>query len=572
MEFNMEIVGYVIIAVVIFVFFAVNSARYSRDKEKYLRDKIKSAYGKRNDREYKPGEFEKIRHYFDYIKANDIANELEDDIDDITWNDVDMDRIFKEMNNTQSSVGEEYLYYMLRKGKSTQDELGNFNTLVKFFEKSEEKRYEVARVFADIGRTRAISMFDFIHRLSDLGRRSNAKHYAMVAVLVAAFILLLVIPPIGVIFFIVSVGVNVVSYYRIKAEVDNYFICFNYLVRLIINAKRLAKLSIQELDTYNIRIAELTKGLENVEKGVFLLPSNSVKESIGEMIMEYIRMMFHVDLIKFNIMLKQTMDKIDLVDELFAIMGRIESAYAVASYRTMLETEYGYYAIPEFIQSESNFKIEIQDGYHPLIDNPVKNSINTDLPVLLTGSNASGKSTFLKMVAINAILSQTIYTAVCKRYLGKIYSIYSSMSLRDNLSGNESYYIVEIKSLKRIVDKIRAERNVICFVDEVLRGTNTIERISASSELLKYLHEHNVMCFAATHDIELTHILEKHYENYHFEELIENDDVKFNYKLMDGRAKSRNAIKLLGIIGFEKKIIDAAADRSERFLKTGIWN
>ncbi len=564
----MEIIGYVIIAIVIFVFFLVNSIRYAKEREHVLMTNIKSAYGKRNTREYRAGEFEKIRHYFDYIK---VKNGLDDDIDDITWNDVDMDRVFKEMNNTQSSVGEEYLYYMLRKGKTSLDELREFNELVEYFANNEEERMKVERVFANIGRTRSISIFDFIHRLSDLGQRSNVKHYIMVSVLIASFVVLLVEPPIGVIFFIASVGTNIAKYYSTKAEIDNYFICFSYLVRLIINSKEISKLSIKELDKYNKKIDELTADLKNIERGVFLLPSNSVKESIGEMLMEYVRMMFHVDLMKFNSMLKQTMDRLDVVDELFEIMGRIESAYAVASYREMLTEEYGYYAIPEFIDDNSNFKLVMDEGYHPLIVNPVKNSINVNSPVLLTGSNASGKSTFLKMIEINAILSQTIYTGVCKNYAAKMYSIYSSMSLKDNLIENESYYIVEIKSLKRIVDKIKENKNVICFVDEVLRGTNTVERISASSELLKYLYDNNVMCFAATHDIELTHILEQYYANYHFEEKIENDDVKFNYKLIDGRAKSRNAIKLLGIIGFEKDIIKAATDRSEKFLETGNW-
>ena len=78
---------------------------------------------------------------------------------------------------------------------------------------------------------------------------------------------------------------------------------------------------------------------------------------------------------------------------------------------------------------------------------------------------------------------------------------------------------MEIKALKRILTA--AEQTgcpVLCFVDEVLRGTNTVERIAASSEILKYLKDKNVLCFAATHDIELTAILSGCYDNYHFQE------------------------------------------------------
>ena len=174
-----EIIGYIIIAVIVFVFFMVNSIKYAKAKERQLISTIEKSFGKRAEREYRPGEYEKIRHYFDYIKDN---FGLDDDIDDITWNDVDMDRIFKEMNNTYSSVGEEYLYYSLKKGKNSLEDLREFDSLVRFFENNSDKRVEVARVFCDIGRTKSISIFDFIHRLSDLGKRSNVKHYMMVAI------------------------------------------------------------------------------------------------------------------------------------------------------------------------------------------------------------------------------------------------------------------------------------------------------------------------------------------------------------------------------------------------------
>jgi DNA mismatch repair ATPase MutS len=79
------------------------------------------------------------------------------------------------------------------------------------------------------------------------------------------------------------------------------------------------------------------------------------------------------------------------------------------------------------------------------------------------------------------------------------------MSLRDDLQGGDSYYVVEIKALKRILTAAKEPgRPVLCFVDEVLRGTNTVERIAASTQILKSFDGRAVLCFAATHDIELT--------------------------------------------------------------------
>ena len=112
---------------------------------------------------------------------------------------------------------------------------------------------------------------------------------------------------------------------------------------------------------------------------------------------------------------------------------------------------------------------------------------------------------------------------------------------------------------------------MLCFIDEVLRGTNTVERIAASSEILKDLADRGVMCFAATHDTELTHILEKYYSNYHFTEEVKGDNVIFSYEIQSGAATSRNAIKLLGIIGYDGDIIRSSQKRADDFMNTGVW-
>jgi len=131
---------------------------------------------------------------------------------------------------------------------------------------------------------------------------------------------------------------------------------------------------------------------------------------------------------------------------------------------------------------------------------------------------------------------------------------------------------VEIRALKRILDLVSEDgAPVLCFVDEVLRGTNTVERIAASTEILRSMAGKNCLCFAATHDIELTQLLENIYENYHFAEEIEDDDIFFSYQILKGPASTRNAIKLLGIMGYDKAIIQEAEGMAESFLSTGHW-
>lgn len=249
-------------------------------------------------------------------------------------------------------------------------------------------------------------------------------------------------------------------------------------------------------------------------------------------------------------------------------MGYLEFIIAIGCFRQSLSA----YCVPEF-KGKGNGRIAANNLYHPLLVNPVKNSFSCEKGMLLTGSNASGKSTFLKTVAINEVLAQSVNTVLADSFESDYFRIYSSMALQDSLETGDSYYMVEIKALKRILDAAskQEENPILCFVDEVLRGTNTVERIAASWQILKHLEGDKITCFAATHDIELTHLLEGVYDNYHFEEDVIGDDIVFPYLLLEGRATTRNAIKLLSIIGFEKEIIEHADEKANQFLETGKW-
>ena len=227
--------------------------------------------------------------------------------------------------------------------------------------------------------------------------------------------------------------------------------------------------------------------------------------------------------------------------------------------------------MPELTFAENGF-LEAADMYHPLIKEPVPVTYTGSGGNLITGSNASGKSTFLKETDIAAILAQSVHTVPAGSYRASFFRTYTSMALRDDIDSGESYFIVEIRSLKRILDAAQTEGvPVLGIVDEVLRGTNTIERISASSQILRRLSDTNAIVFAATHDIELSYILEKYYKNYHFTEQITDGDVRFDYVLREGRATSRNAIALLEVSGYGEDISRAAREQAERFERTGEW-
>ena len=209
---------------------------------------------------------------------------------------------------------------------------------------------------------------------------------------------------------------------------------------------------------------------------------------------------------------------------------------------------------------------------HPLISGCVSNDLDTASCVLLTGSNASGKSTFLRSVSLAAVMAQTIYTVNAEEYQAGIFRVATSMSISDDVLSGDSYYMAEIKSIKRIMAWAEDEVRLLCAIDEVLRGTNTAERIAASAEILTRLSKSS-LCFAATHDLELATLLEGSFVNYHFTEEVDakEGDITFSYKLLPGMAQSRNAIRLLSLMGYDGEIVKRAEERCDRFIREGVW-
>ncbi len=541
----------------------VRGAMEEKNARRRYEAKLREQYGKFPDREYSQEELENITRLFAYRHGENF-------LDDITWNDLDMDRIFQLMNHTQSSSGAEYLYAMLRKPKLKKEELEELEQHISYFQREDEERVHLQMKLHALGRSGRYSIFDYMEFLDTLTGSSSKKHICMLLALVAAFAMLFVETALGVILLIGVVSINMVSYLNEKRTIQPYVTSFAYIKRLVDCGNDIAKEPLSDLAAYKEKLKKKVALLDSLSRNFrVVMQLNSTSGNPFEIVFDYIKMLTHIDLIQFNRMLSLVKENKSEIYELVELIGYIDAVISIGAFRESLMQ----YCAPELIEGRE-VTLRMEEGYHPALTEPVVNSFEQSRGMLVTGSNASGKSTFLKMVAINAILAQTIHTCAAKSYQGGLYQIYSSMALRDDLGAGDSYYIVEIKALKRIVDAAErlGENPLLCFVDEVLRGTNTVERIAASTQIMENLAQKGIYCFAATHDIELTHLLEAHYDNYHFEEEVKNGDVLFSYRLLNGRAQSRNAIQLLKVIGFSDEITECAEDRAQRFLRTGQWS
>ena len=171
---------------------------------------------------------------------------------------------------------------------------------------------------------------------------------------------------------------------------------------------------------------------------------------------------------------------------------------------------------------------------------------------LITGSNMAGKSTFLRSVGVNGVLAMMGAPICAEAFLLSPMQFISSMRVTDNLEENTSTFYAELKKLKWIIGQVNKGAPVFLLLDEMLRGTNSLDRHTGSKALIEQLIKQHAVAMVATHDIELAS-LQRQYPtaitNYHFDVQVANDELYFDYLLKEGVCKSLNASILMRKIG-----------------------
>lgn len=545
------------------VFTCLGCTQRRRQRQRDLL-RLKAAFGRPSEKQMSAERYARVPSLF-------LRRRPALEIDDITWNDLEMDHLFHRMDSTMSAAGEEYLYALLR---SASGEAGIPRASVRYWEEDchSDERAALQLSLRQLGHTGAYSLYDYLELLEQAPAESNLRHLPAWLLPSLSVLLMLSSVRIGILCLIGSLVLNTVTYYRRKGEIEPYIAALGYLLRVLRCGRQIPDMYGPVFEEERQEIRRLLSACTDMRRGSRVLLSGTTVSAGNplDFLMDYLRILFHLDLICFNSMLKRTRARSRELERLMLLLGRMDAAVALASYEKSLP----YTCEPQISADEPlPVPLKARALYHPLLLSPVANDVETKRSILLTGSNASGKSTFLKAVALCALLAQTAGFCPAAEYQAGRFDICSSMALRDNILQGESYFMVEIRSLKRIFDRSAAGRApVLCVVDEVLRGTNTVERIAASSEILQTLARAGVLCLAATHDVELTSLLAEDFDNFHFEEEFRGEDIAFSYLLKKGPAVTRNAIRLLGIVGYAPAVVKAAAERAERFDADGCWS
>ncbi|MBX5319031.1 MutS family DNA mismatch repair protein [Staphylococcus caprae] len=461
-------------------------------------------------------------------------------IDDKTWSDLNLSALFHKINFNFTAIGEMKLYATLRGMFKIEDQ-----SLIQRYNDDKSFRLNVSYILSKIGKN-VYPLFP--DQLSPISRNNLLMFCPLLPIVTLP--IMFISPGSGLFLFISALILNVTLSMNLKKTYDQDLKSIFYTANVIKQCLALSKLEgTPELDVNfnHFKTSRRFSGfLAKIESPDFVTSS-----------ILFVKLIFMIDYVLFHLIQHSYFKYQDEVMKCYDYISTLDNHYSLAMYRRTLS----YYCEPDIDESVGG--VHFQNLIHPLIDEDVAvpNDLNLDNHILLTGSNASGKSTFMKAVALNIIMSQSLRTATADTFKCKPGYVYTSMANADDVLSGDSYFMAELKSIRRLFN-IDTLSTVYCFIDEIFKGTNTTERIAASESVLSYLNAlSNYQVVAATHDIELSSLLERDYHNYHFNESINNNEIYFDYKIKPGKANTRNAIELLRITQFPNAIYERAKEQ-----------
>ncbi len=526
-----------------------------KHKKKQI-ERLRASFGKCKEESF---DFKIIERYFGH-KNNSNAFQV---LSDRTCNDLDFEELFLFMDRTNSRVGQQYLYNSLRTITVDPRRTALNEEVIRTLTKDSDLRisiqtqleklqkngdYQITKLFQE-EHPKPPKWFFVVKALSFTGLLSS---------------ILLFFEPQFLLLLIGVFAINFVIHFWNKKNLFQYIGSIPQLLRLNGIARYLhgigplktidsdLKTSIKVIDQVKSRMSFFK--LETKLQGEF--------ESIAWMLLELFKILFLLEPLLLFGVLKRLNTKRREIANVFEFVGRIDMLISIASLREGLET----FCIPEIDKNDNS--IRASEIYHPLIPNCTTNNIDVSgKSVLLTGSNMAGKTSFIRTIGLNVITGLTINTCFARFFSAPLVRVFSAIRISDDLLNDKSYYLEEVLTIKEMVGEGENEKTSLFLLDEIFKGTNTVERISAGKAVLSKLAKNGNIVFVSTHDIELADMLSKEYDLYHFSEIVDKKTVDFDYKIKKGELKTRNAIRILQINDYPDDVVGEAISISKELDK-----
>lgn len=532
-----------------------------RNRKKRIKEKLLCEFGNLKTDSF---DFEYIESYF---RKKDHSTAFQT-LSDKTCNDLDFQDLFMFFDRTNSKVGQQYLYNKLRNIPADSTENIKNERLLDEFTNNSDFRISVQSQLSKLNDSEVY----YIATLFQDEILKPPKWYFIVPLLSFASVLSFIMAFFNPVFFLVILGlsiINIVIHFWNKKNLFNYFSSIPQLSKLNGVAQELYKNDIlKEINPNLMKSASVINKVSNRMSFFNLeVEIQSDQRILFWAMLELVKIAFLIEPLFLFGTLKRIDTKRTEIEDVFLFVGEVDAIVSIASLRKGLDN----FCMPKIIDEQK--KLSAQEVYHPLIEDCVKNNLKVnDKSILLTGSNMSGKTSFIRTIAINVITGLTINTCFAEHFYMPRVRVFSAIRISDDLMNDRSYYFEEVMTIKEMIDKSKGGNSNLFLLDEIFKGTNTVERISAGKAVLSSLNEDNNIVFVSTHDIELADLLKNEYDLYHFSEIVDHKTVDFDYKLKEGKLKNRNAIRILQINDYPESIIKEAIEISEELDKITVAN
>lgn len=500
-------------------------------------------------------DMEFIRMYHDLVAVPEAT------VDETTWRDLGGDELFVLLDRTRSLPGRQVLYHQMRTYVRDDARLAERARQYQLFRRDAALREQIQLALRPLESRQAGWLAPLL--VSPLPERPrHAWRWYLLSGLSLACLLGMVVVPQLFLAVLALLVVNLVINETYGRKVTPHFRGFTQIDHLLTLVRTLAKLpdtrGLPQLEALRAR-APLAADLQKKLGWVAL--DRSQMGDMGTVVLWLLNLAFLVDILAFLRSLEVLRQHQGELVALLEAVGSLDAAIAVASYLEGTPCT----CVPCLVDER---RIEATGLSHPLLADPVGHDLALQgRSALITGSNMAGKTTFIRTVGLNVILAQTLHLALAERAVLPRARVQSSIRREDHLAAGQSYFFAELARVRTFLDAAETEPLQLFVIDEIFRGTNTVERIASSTAVLRHLGERHLV-LVTTHDLELQDLLGAAYDMFHFEEQVVDGRCVFDYQLRSGPARSRNAIRLLGACGYPESLTREALDLADRIART----
>ncbi|MDQ2666837.1 MAG: hypothetical protein M3Z05_12590 [Gemmatimonadota bacterium] len=470
---------------------------------------------------------------------------------DREWADLDMDEVFQRVDRTASWPGQHLLYARLRSETLSFDDLRQFDEAVALLSDDATLRARIQRILERLKHPAASTLPALFG--GALPALSPAARLIPLLTLVSVAMLVAVAwhPPL-ILGVVAMVIVNFAVRFSLLSRLEPFLPAVRSLDTMLGAATSLAEIDVRQLAPTTGALRTQVVRLRWIGKATRWLSFEPTGNVLVDFFYTYINLLFLLDVSVFAWSAGELRERQSTIRGIYEALGTLDVMCSVA----VLRAEERQWCRPVFRTGRAR-TLDAEAVTHPLMAHAVPNSVRIDgRNILLTGSNMSGKSTFIRTLGVNAVLARTIHTVFATSWRAPFLAVRSSIGRADSLLEGKSYYRAEVDAIGAFFSAEDGDQRLI-LIDELFRGTNSIERIAAAQAVLAELERGDGIVVVATHDVELMELLPG-YASFHFREEVRDGALTFDYRLHDGACSTRNALAILELAGYPAVVVEQA--------------